>query len=159
MQELEEQVQMTVADTYCVPLDTVATPYISPDFATPIVKIKEYTSRLSTTLVSWNLHQPPGNLSLERSINRGIFYGEAINTLNWQPNPYNDQFSITEYWIYRKDAEFGSDIFYLLHAKVPASQLFFTDEQLDSNEKYDYCITAVDSDGTESPRSEIVGNN
>lgn len=158
-QDLESQVTMTVADTYCVPYDTAATTYISPDFPTPKVNIIEYESRLSTTLFSWNLHQPPTQVTIERSINRGIFYGEAINTITWQPDPHNSQFSIVQYNIYRKEAGFEGEIFFKLHATVPAGQLFYADEQLDSNKKYTYYVTTVDSDGKESPKSEIVENN
>jgi hypothetical protein len=158
-QDIENQVPMTVADTYCVPYDTAAFSYISPDFPKRKATIFESTSNFSTELVSWNLHQPPTQVTIDISINRGIFYGEAINTISWQPDPYNSQFSIDQYNIYRKEAEFEGEIFFKLHASVPAGQLFYADEQLDSNKKYTYYVTTVDSDGKESPKSKIVENN
>lgn len=158
LQDIENQVAMTVAETYCTPFDTAASTFISPDFPTPEVNVQEYTSGLTTVLVSWNLHQPPSQITIERSINRGIFYGEAINTISWQPNSYNDQFSIAEYQIFRKESQYEGELFFKFHARVPAGQYFYADEQLDKNEKYDYYITAVDSEGKESPKSAIVGN-
>jgi len=108
-------------------------------------------------LLCWNLNQPPLNVKLKREINRSLFRKEAFHTISWEPDPYNQQFSITEYRIYKKPAG-ASDADYQLIGVVPDNTFEYIDGYLDPNKAFYYVISSVDSEGFESPKSLPVRN-
>jgi hypothetical protein len=108
-------------------------------------------------LICWNLNQPPENISLKSDINRGLFRAEALNIINWELNPYNSQFVITEYRIYRKPAGEVNESYEKI-GSVPSNTFEYIDYSSNLEEKFVYVLTSVDSDGNESPRSVSVGD-
>jgi hypothetical protein len=104
----------------------------------------------------WNLNQPPAQVTLTRSINRGLFRGEAYCTLSWSPNPANAAFDIVQYRVYRKVSGAASSDFRVI-GTVPGNYLTYLDPNLDMRLSYDYALTSVDSEGHESPKSIVMG--
>jgi len=139
-----------VSDTSVVPADTSIIPIITTALARVTDITVENTSVISE-LLSWNLNQPPMNVSLKREVNRSLFRGEAFNTISWSPNPANSSFVIAEYRVYRKDDE--DDEEYQLIDSVSGNTLAYVDDYLDLADDFVYVVTSVDSDGNESPRS------
>jgi hypothetical protein len=108
---------------------------------------------LTREILCWNLHQPPISVSLKTEINRSLFRKELKNTLIWQPNPFNDQFSIVEYRIYRK---VGNNDYEMIKA-VSVDVTEYVDELIPATgQSVSYSLTSVDSKGIESPRSLSV---
>jgi len=108
---------------------------------------------LTREILCWNLHQPPISVSLKTEINRSLFRKEHKNTLTWQPNPFNDQFPIVEYRIYRK---IGNNDYEMIKA-VPVYVTEYADELIPATDQsVSYFLTSVDSEGRESPRSASV---
>lgn len=97
------------------------------------------------------LHRP----FLERLIARRHFPQRIFNILTWEPNPENK--NIIAYRIYRKTEE-SPESDYSLLALVPATVFRYVDRDLEIGKKYLYTVTAVDSQGRESPKSKAVGN-
>lgn len=150
-----------VMDTDAVPFDTYEVA-IATDIVKSTAKITAKVINVKKNLICWNLNQPPVNLFFERVENKSFFASEAWNTITWSPNPYNSPFSITEYNIYRKNADYET-FSYEYIATVPANFNIFVDTkrsntQMDENARYLYVVTSVDSEGNESPRSDAVGN-
>lgn len=101
--------------------------------------------------------EPPLNVASETLINRAYLYREYINQITWDPNPLNQEdFEIVNYRIYRKlKGQINSS--YHQIAEVPASDFTYRDRHLpskDEAESFEYTVTAVDSDGQESPLGE-----
>jgi len=95
------------------------------------------------------------HLSLERLIARRHILPRAFNLISWEPNPENK--NICAYRIYRKP-EKSPDSDYSLLATVPSTVFRYIDRHLEIGKKYFYTVTAVDSRGRESPKSEAVSN-
>jgi len=107
-------------------------------------------------LLCWSLNQPPADISLKEETNRSLFRKEVFHTLQWSSNPYNNQFIITEYRIYRKE-RYGDEGYQLI-GTVPGNTFEYRDGPFVEPGEFDYSITSVDSEGHESPKSESVGN-
>jgi len=94
---------------------------------------------------------PPTGLTWSFEVNRTLFTVEYLYALKWSPNPLNDQFGIgiDRYHVYRHDAVKGEDV---LLAVVSANETGYLDRNLsaDSEGRYSYQVTAVDSRGNES---------
>ncbi len=143
----------TAADTYVLPSDTSIIP-TDTDGNTFDFNFVTESSSFSSELLSWNLNQPPENVSLTREVNRSLFRGEAWNTISWEQDPYNSQFVIADYRVYRKDAE--DDEEYQLTGNVSGSAFEYVDGYLDLADDFVYVVTSVDSDGNESPKSRPI---
>jgi hypothetical protein len=109
-----------------------------------------------TILLSWSGLQPPLYLTVTRETNLGLFKGEALNTLQWNPNPWNSRFEVVSYAIYRQPID-GSAPF-LRIATVSVNTMAYVDQGLDFNDMYAYVIRSVDSAGNESPISQVAKN-
>jgi len=108
----------------------------------------------------WNLNRPPIDLSLEVVENKSFLVSVIWHILTWSPDPYNSQFTIASYKIYRKEIdELGEDLEpYQEIGTIPGNSYEFADSEVEEDKKYEYVITSVASDGTESPPSEPIGN-
>jgi len=144
--------------TSVVPMDTNALTK-----RTKIVPLNTNVSPNNTNikarLICWDLNQPPVGVFLKREINKSLFIKEAFHTISWKSNPYNSQYVITEYKVYKKivsSEEVDSD--YYLIESVPSNTLFYVDKHLNFEEKFAYVITSVDSEGRESPISLPIVN-
>jgi hypothetical protein len=148
-----------VQNTYVSPFDTTATPMVTNGIISIVVPVlSEY--ELSSETVAWDLHQPPANISLASEMNRGVFMGEKLNTITWEPDPYNSSFNITEYRIYKKRAE-DSFRSFVETERVSASTFEYEEHILDISDfekEFSYAITSVDTDGNESPKSVPVSS-
>jgi len=109
--------------------------------------------------ICWNFIKPPLDVSFEQEFNRGLFGGEALNYVKWNPNPKNSGFSVDQYLVYRKEFSLG-DAGYELIATVPAGVYEYVDNDVLLEDKFDYVVTAVDTEGRESAwsRSKAKGN-
>lgn len=101
---------------------------------------------------------PPVEVSLRREINQSLTAKEAVNVIRWMPNPLNRNIELKEYRVHRK--VYGSTGNYMQIAIIPASYstdiFYFNDIELSLTASYQYVITAVNSNGTESKLSEAV---
>ena len=100
---------------------------------------------------------PPTQVSLERHINRNLFFQEAVHVISWQPNPGNAGAAVSGYRVYRKPAS-GNDDEYVLLASVSGSTLRYVDLRLKMSQEFEYVVTAVDGEGLESFYSTSVKN-
>ena len=95
----------------------------------------------------------PLDVSIERLVNRTLFFRDYINRITWEGNPQNDPyFSVVQYKIYRKEKGQGDEQFSLL-AEVGSVTLQYEDrkfESLEEADKYAYAVSAVDDQGRES---------
>jgi len=95
---------------------------------------------------------PPLGVACQTVINNSLFRREKINVISWQKNPLNEAVTLVQYNIYRK--KFGQDdSAYELVVSVAGSVAEYRDRKLSFNEKYVYVLTAIDTGGTESQRS------
>jgi len=117
------------------------------DFVSQTTTVTPVDLNFDSQLYCWNLLQPPENLSLTEQVNRGLFKREKYFLLRWSPNDLNRSFAIAEYRIYR-------DV--RLIASVPSSVFQYADVPLDAEARHSYSMTAVDTQGRESPRSVSV---
>jgi hypothetical protein len=124
--------------TSCLELDTHVTPQPTNE---------------SPTLLCWNLNQPPSNVMLSQEMNRSLFIREYYNKLSWSTEPWNDQFALAGYKVYRKEAY---DVQYQLLGTLPVTDLSFLDGPVDADKQYIYAVTSVDTQGRESPKSVPV---
>jgi hypothetical protein len=108
-------------------------------------------------LLTWGGIQPPIDLVLTRETDRGLFKGEGFNTLQWSPNPWNSQYEVVSFGIYRRPAD-DAVAPYQRIATVAANVLAYVDEHLGLAEKYAYVVTSIDAQGTESPVSQAIRN-
>lgn len=146
----------SVTETNAVSQDTAAI---------PLPGIQKYgnvffvvtTVSPQTELLSWNLLQPPLEVALSRVINRGLFKGEASNTVQWSPNPWNDKFGVSGYRIYRRSDDVVGNSFSRIAAVSPTT-LAYVDPNLGVTAKYSYYVTCIDVSGIESPVSATVRN-
>jgi hypothetical protein len=101
-------------------------------------------------LICSNFHQPPTNISVAIRTNSSLFKKEYYNELTWEPDSWNDRFNIVQYRIYRKET---SDPKYQLLTSVSSNVLSYLDGPVDAAKKYEYRLTSLDSEGSESPWS------
>jgi len=137
--------------TFTVPINTDLAP-MNAGLISNFSNASSANYSLTQELLCWNLHQPPINVSLRTEVNRSLFRKELKNTLSWQPNPLNDQFSIVEYRIYRK---VGNNNYENIEA-VPANVTEYAELVPTTGQAVSYLLTSVDSEGRESPRSVAV---
>jgi hypothetical protein len=104
-----------------------------------------------STLICWNLCQPPENVTIAEEVNRSLFRKETYHRLSWNPHPFNDQFTITEYRVY---SEFAGE--YELIGSVSGDTYEYRAGPDSEDENVKYAITSVDSEGNESPKSHTV---
>ena len=141
------------SQTYTIPKSTAGIKEDSDIIPTP--------TNFTTESLYWNLNRPPINLSLERTENKSFLVSDIWHILRWDPDPYNSQFTIASYKIYRREVvdEFREDPKpYQEIGTVPGNSYEFADSDVQEDKKYEYVITSVASDGTESPPSEPIGN-
>ena len=95
----------------------------------------------------------PNNIEWKFVENRNLFFREYIYDITWEKNPLNQQYgiSVKQYNVYRKHS--GST-FYEKISSVPPDQFNHMDRGLNENDggRYEYTVTAVDSQGNESVR-------
>ncbi|MGB8953141.1 MAG: hypothetical protein WCC06_10830 [Candidatus Aminicenantales bacterium] len=96
---------------------------------------------------------PPLDLSLDTQLNDAQTH--KINTLAWNRNPQNKNFTITNYKVFRKNAQEGDQAFSSI-ATVSGDTYRYVDSSLPLNQKYTYACTAVSQGGTESDMSVSV---
>ena len=106
-------------------------------------------------LLWWSLNQPPSNVSLSSVTNEGFFQEEPYNQITWEPNPYNSQYNIIGYKVYRKERNSVNDKFELL-TSTSSTSLSYIDANYDTNESYGYAVSSVDAEGVESPVRKAV---
>jgi hypothetical protein len=97
--------------------------------------------------------RPPADISLITSLDASETL--KVNTLAWQANPDNTDYTIANYKIYQQA---GSGDFGPL-ATVPASTLQYQDTNLDPGTIYAYRMTSVADDGREGQFSASVDDN
>jgi hypothetical protein len=97
--------------------------------------------------------RPPVNMALTTSLDASET--RKVNTLTWEANPDNTNYTIASYKIYRSEggADFG------LLATVPASTLQYQDTNLEPGTIYAYRMTSVADDGREGQSSAIIDDN
>lgn len=98
---------------------------------------------------------PPLNAACRTVTNSSLFRSEKINIVSWKRNPLNEAITVIQYNIYRKKAG-QEDSQYQRIAAVAGYALEYQDRKLSFNEKYYYVITAVDTGGYESVRSNAA---
>jgi lysophospholipase L1-like esterase len=100
---------------------------------------------------------PPLNITSETLINKAYLFWEYVNRINWEDNPQNQgEYEIVSHRIYRK-LKGQINTSYQLIAEVSASDFTYLDRGIsgkEAAESYQYTVTAVDSDGQESPLGE-----
>jgi hypothetical protein len=155
-EEISSETNAAVTDTNVAPSDTNVIP-IGSDVVVQDTDIVPFDTHIKP--IPLFIPHPPVDTKLEREINRSLFRKEAFHTIKWARNPLDSNFrlNIDEYRIYRKEAG-QSDSMYQQIGSVPHSTFDYSDNYLDINEKYLYVVTAIDSKGRESERSEPVGN-
>lgn len=94
---------------------------------------------------------PPNNVTWSFVENRNLFFKEYLNEVRWQENPKNPQYGITisRYNIYRRSTGTAS----LEHiGAVKADTFRYLDRglQREDENRFEYAVTAVDSQGNES---------
>jgi len=98
---------------------------------------------------------PPLDIQKETVVNSTWLYREYINHLTWRANPDNQgAYEVTAYRIYRKRRSQADDGFTLI-MEVPSGQLELLDRSLAGRQEAEnlvYAVSAVDSDGKESPK-------
>jgi hypothetical protein len=89
---------------------------------------------------------PPINLVVRQEINKSLLQREYINVLTWERNPYNADKNIMEYRIYSVEN-------YQLIPKTNVDNLTFTymDRRVPGGQTQTYAVTAVNTEGEESP--------
>jgi lysophospholipase L1-like esterase len=99
---------------------------------------------------------PPVNLTVERKTDKVLFYGQAVNVLNWEENPLlSPQTQIERHVIYRKTNDESGSHFVVL-AVVSGDSLFYLDREISADIAYSYFIRAEDGSGLEGPASSTV---
>lgn len=97
---------------------------------------------------------PPMNVAVTRFENDLIFKKEWVNKLTWQHNTVNG--GVSAYRILRK-IKGAADSSYALLVNVNGSLNMYADRGLAASQLFTYQITAVNSQGEESP-GVVVGN-
>ncbi len=98
---------------------------------------------------------PPGNVRVERLVDKIFFYEKPGNRLTWEDSSkIFDKTRIQGYRVYRKLAGSGDDTYALLGNVVGATSYF--DTAIVPGTKYAYVISTVTIDGVEGPASVAV---
>lgn len=148
--------EATVTDTDAVASDMLSSS--RPGFGTKDpIHVDFVAASPQGELLSWSGLQPPTNLALTREADCGLFKGEALNTLTWSPNSWNDRYVVMSYKIYRQSLEANGSAFQAI-ATVSSNTLAYVDEHLGLAENYAYLVTSIDSLGNESPASKSIRN-
>lgn len=112
-----------------------------------------YTGTASQFIEVLAKPEAPLGVSVERLVNKSLFYTDAINKVTWQANPKNSGlFTIVKYKIYRKGKDEGNDK-YTQVGEVDGGTLQFEERKFASiqdADKYAYAVTALDDKGRES---------
>ncbi|MBW2991286.1 hypothetical protein KY348_06310 [Candidatus Woesearchaeota archaeon] len=145
-------VNLTVTDTYAVPMNTAFTSQ-DKDYPVQNTNVTPESITMDSRLLYWDLNQPPIDITVTTEENYSAFRKETYNIIRWNPNPYNTNFTVTEYRVYR--VFFGE---YELLETVPYGTFEFWDRLVDETPNYKYAVTTV-VDGKESPLPEPVGGN
>jgi lysophospholipase L1-like esterase len=99
---------------------------------------------------------PPVNLTVERKINKILFYDESVNNLEWEENPLLAAGTqIARYSIHKKLKE-ENDSSFVIVATVAGSSLSYLDRDVSSDLVYSYFICAEDESGMKGPPSSTV---
>jgi len=103
---------------------------------------------------------PPINVRVERKKDDALFKVKYLNVIVWERNNKNtDYFNISKYKIYRRIKE---DIDYYCFIKEVSGTTFWYEDygfsELKEADKYEYVVTAVDSQGEESDFSKPGSN-
>jgi len=97
----------------------------------------------------------PLNLSVKTVTNNSMFQSEKINVLSWSANPLNLGVTIVKYNIWRKKVDEDNSMWKVI-GTVEAGTLEYKDRRLSAKDKFNYGLTAIDSEGYESRGSNIV---
>jgi hypothetical protein len=98
---------------------------------------------------------PPLNVACETVINRSLALREKINTVTWETSPLNAGNPPVAYNLYRKVAG-QEETDYILLTTFPSNVVTFRDRKVPIGTVYDYALTAVDTAGNESRRSDVA---
>ena len=148
--EFNNNAKISTFDSKATPVITTTIPQ-NPNLIASNVNVSRQITSVSESLICWNLCQPPENITLANEVNRSLFRIETYLRLNWSPNPYNNQFTITEYRIY---SEYAGN--YELIGSVSGNTYEYRAGPFSGGEDMKYAITSVDSEGNESPKSQTV---
>ena len=99
----------------------------------------------------------PLNQHYELKENRSLFTREYLYKITWDRNPRNAEIGavIINYKIYRRKKGYSTNYKFL--TRLSADQFKYLDRSLGSHKtEYDYRITAVDTEGRESPIEETT---
>jgi len=112
-------------------------------------KLPKPRINIGNALIALFTIAPPLNLTGEQHTNRSFLQTEYINELTWESNPYNVDKNISLYRIYVVDVEGGGQLTSL--GEVDSSTFTYLHRRVNKREPVTYAITAVDSEGNESP--------
>jgi len=96
---------------------------------------------------------PPRNVQVRTIVNRSLSLYEKINIITWLETPMNAGVAVAEYHIYRWSVDAESSECELI-ATVGANVQAFSDRRVPRDQKFFYALTAVDTAGRESTRSD-----
>jgi len=145
-------VNLTVTNTYAVPVNTAFIPQ-NRNYSVQNTNVTPENIAMDSMVLSWDLNQPPVDVTVVTKENRSAFRKETYNLVRWNPNPYNNRFTVTEYRVYR----ILFDEYELLES-VPFDTFEYWDILGEEALKYNYAVTTV-VDGKESPPSVPVSSN
>ena len=115
-----------------------------------------YVDTVDMTIDALNKPLPPVQVAVKTDVNRTLLYRDYFNRISWQQNSRNaDIFTISQYRIHRKLKSDAAGVFVKV-GEVSSTQLHFDDRQHASSQeaaRYEYVVTAVDSEGNESDPS------
>lgn len=147
-------VNLPVTNTFAVPVNT-AFQTIDKNFPVQNRDVTTESITMDSELLCWDLNQPPINITVTKGIeNYSAFRKETYNIIHWDPNPYNIDFTVTEYRVYR--VFLGE--YKLLDPSGQYSPFEFRDRITGDAQNYKYAVTTV-VDSRESPLPEPVGGN
>lgn len=113
-----------------------------------------YESEASESVTEEKVFSPI-NITLETVINSSLFSDEKINIINWTKNPLNDAITVANYRIYRKKLDENDENLQLI-STAEANVFEYKDRYLSLNEKFSYSLSAVDNEGNESKKSQLI---
>lgn len=98
---------------------------------------------------------PPLNIGCATVINRSLALREKINIITWGRSPLNAVDPPAAYILYRKIAG-QEETAYLPLATLQSNVFEYRDRKVPTGVIYDYALTAVDTAGNESRRSDVA---
>ena len=96
----------------------------------------------------------PLNAQVRTVTNKSLFRDEKINIVSWTRNPLNDGVTVFQFNVYRRKSGQTDNQFQKV-ASVGAGVFEFRDRKLGAD-LFEYAVTATDTSGFESARSNIV---